>query len=159
MHRSFGNVTVITLLACILLPGLSAAGPIRTLPPNAAIVQRMTNQNPTPPPSDGFLGSDYGLLNQTGDGQEQILPYINPRKTALYSLLSWQPETIVFADIQADEVNRSTAIFSSDPLTVTNAQTQAETPHFRPLGEIKIGAYKLPIFLYMPNRQVDQLSW
>jgi hypothetical protein len=164
MNRRGGKAKLAAGFVGILLAGFLLAGRAQTAPPDASIVQRVANQNPAPLPT-GFLGSDYALLKrgQPGSRREAMLAYINPsanRRTARYSLLSW-PRRSSFAHIEADEVNRRNAIFGSTDLTIADARMPANgiRPLFRPLLEIQLGAYKLPIFLYVPNPQANRPSW
>jgi hypothetical protein len=73
------------------------------------------------------------------------------RKTPRFSLLSC-PQRSSFSD--ADKVNGKNAIFGSTELTIADLRMPANgvSPHFRPLLEIHLGAYELPISLYTPNQ-------
>jgi hypothetical protein len=159
MNRPSGSTKLAAGLLGILLAGFSLPGRAQTMPPGT-IVPRMATQNPVPLPHKGFLDSDYGLLSQGGSVQEETLAYISPsanrKKTVWYSLLFW-PRTSLFTQIEAEGVNRRNAIFGSTDLTIADSLIPANgiTPHFRPLLEIQLGAYKLPMFLYVPNPQAN----
>jgi hypothetical protein len=164
MNRPGGKVKLAAgLLVGVLLVGFSLPGRAQTAPPGATIVQRMATQSPAPLPHKGFLDSDYELLIQGGSGQEVMVAYMSPsanQRTVRYSLLSWA-RTSLFAQIEADEVNRRNASFGSTELAIADSRMPADviTPHFRPLLEIPLGAYKLPISVYVPNPQANQPSW
>jgi hypothetical protein len=162
MNRPGRNAKLAAALVGILLVGFSLPGRVQSAPPDK-IVQPMAAKNRAPRPENGFLGSDYGLVSQGRSGQETMLLYVNPntnRKTVRHSLLSW-PRTSLFAVIEADEVSRRNAISGSTDLTKADPLMRADekTEHLRPLLEIPLGVYKLPVFLYVPDRQVDQPSW
>jgi hypothetical protein len=160
VNRPGGNAKLAAGLVGVMLAEFLPVGGAQAAPPNAIIARGVANQNPVPPPSNV---SDYGLLNQAGSGQATMLSYINPsvnRKTPRYSLVAW-PRTSLFAQIESDEINRSNAISGSTTLAISDVRLLADgiTPHFSPLLEIQLGAYKLPLFLYVPNPQADQPSW
>ena len=77
------------------------------------------------------------------------------RKTPRFILLSW-PQRSSFTLTEADEANRN-AIFASNELAITDVRMPVDgiRAHFRPLLEISLGAYKLPISLYVPNSQTN----
>ncbi len=99
--------------------------------------------------------------NLTGDYVPTSHPVTAPdRKTPRYSLLSW-PRSSSSAHTKADEVNRRNSIFGCSELTIADARMPATGPgaDFRPLLEIHLGAYKLPVFVYAPNPQVNWPRW
>jgi hypothetical protein len=77
-----------------------------------------------------------------------------------YSLLSWQPGNSVGRS-GIEKVNRRDATFGSSAMTITDGRTPGDglETQFRPLIEIHVGAYKLPIFLDAPNPQADWPRW
>jgi len=79
------------------------------------------------------------------------------RRTPRFSILSC-PQRSSFAHIDADKVDGRNAIFgSSTELTIADLRMPADgiSAHFRPLLEIHLGAYKLPIFLDTANPQTN----
>jgi hypothetical protein len=69
-------------LASAMLAGWLVAGCSQTSAPGPNIVQRVEGEQAAPPPSTGFLGNDYSLLQPPSSGsipgQKAMLAYINP---------------------------------------------------------------------------------
>ena len=82
------------------------------------------------------------------------------REPPRYTLLSW-PRNSSFAHAEAAKVSRREAISGSSELTIADAQMAANGPgrNIRPLLEIHLGAYKLPVFLYAPNPEASWPRW
>jgi hypothetical protein len=81
-------------------------------------------------------------------------------KPPRYTLLSW-PRNSSFAYAEAAEVSRRKAISGSSALSIADAQMAANGPggNIRPLLEIHLGVYKLPVFLYAPNPEASWPRW
>lgn len=74
IRRKYALAITLTLLA-----GLCVSACSETAAPEPTIIQRAQGEKVAPPPSSGFLGSDYSLLTPgaPGSGQEAMLAYTN----------------------------------------------------------------------------------
>jgi hypothetical protein len=95
-------------------------------------------------------------FKHTGDYVPTSAMTAPDRKPPRYSLLSW-PQSSSFAYTEAAEVNRKIALFGSSEVTIPDARMQnGPGGNFRPLLEVHLGAYNLPVFLSGPN---PEASW
>ncbi|MGH7934065.1 MAG: DUF3313 domain-containing protein [Candidatus Binataceae bacterium] len=78
--RTNGNLRLLIGAATTMLACLFLAGCAQTTAPEPNIIQRANGEKPAPPPSSGFLGADYSLMQPPAEGsdQEAMLRYINP---------------------------------------------------------------------------------
>lgn len=89
------------LFASLAMLALVVAGCAQTTEEEPNIIQRATGETPAPPPSSGFLGSDYSLLQPAAAGSDQMamLRYLNPNANwGSYSKVMVAPVTFWAAD-------------------------------------------------------------
>ncbi|MGD1098204.1 MAG: DUF3313 domain-containing protein [Bryobacteraceae bacterium] len=90
-----------TGLLSAFLTGSLLAGCSQTAAPEPSIIQRAQGEAPAPPPSTGFLGSDYSLLTPPMEGSDQkaMLRYVNPNANwSSYDKVMIAPVTFWAAD-------------------------------------------------------------
>ena len=154
-------VTTVVATLCFLMGGACAAEPA-LVPSPAAAVARDAAAPDRGSDSEKRAQSGWVLSHNASRSQPKpggLIGMLEPqvasdRKTPRFSLLSClQGSSCLHPD--ADEVNGRNAIFGSTELTPADLRMPVDgvSAHFRPLLEIHLGAYKLPIFLYAPNLQ------
>jgi hypothetical protein len=91
----------LTLFPSVAILAVVAAGCAQTTQESPNLIQRATGEAPAPPPSSGFLGSDYSLLQPAAEGSDQtaMLRYLNPNANwASYNKVMIAPVTFWAAD-------------------------------------------------------------
>jgi hypothetical protein len=95
------NFKLATGALVAILAGFVLAGCSQTAAPAPNLIQRVQGETPAPPPSSGFLGSDYSLLTPPAEGSDQqaMLRYVNPSVTwSSYNQIMIAPVTFWAAD-------------------------------------------------------------
>lgn len=101
MNRKSENIKAAVNLLFFLLAAFLVAGCSQTAAPEPNIVQRAQGEAPAPPAPNGFLGSDYSLMQPAGQGSDQqaMLRYINPSASwSSYTQIMVVPVTFWAAD-------------------------------------------------------------
>jgi hypothetical protein len=101
MNRKSENIKAAANLLSFLLAAFLVAGCSQTAAPEPNIVQRAQGETPAPPAPNGFLGSDYSLMQPAGQGSDQqaMLRYINPSASwSSYTQIMVVPVTFWAAD-------------------------------------------------------------
>src|SRR5262249_17000640 len=94
-HRS-SYLKVVIGLGSVMFAGYLLAACSQTSGGSPNIIQRVEGEKPAAPPPNGFLGSDYSLLQpaSTNPGQKAALAYINPNANwASYNKIIIAPVT------------------------------------------------------------------
>ena len=101
LNRKSENIKAAANLLSLLLAAFLVAGCSQTAAPEPNIVQRAQGETPAPPPPNGFLGSEYSLMQPAGQGSDQhaMLRYINPSASwSSYTQIMVVPVTFWAAD-------------------------------------------------------------
>jgi hypothetical protein len=101
MDHASKSMKLATGMLSVALTGWLLAGCSQTAAPQPNIIQRVQGETVAPPAPSGFLGSDYALLTQPGEGTDQkaMLRYVAPNVAwSTYNKIMIAPVTFWAAD-------------------------------------------------------------